>query len=157
VHEKSLIEGQCEPNYQRHISTILTKKRVNFVSLWTGIKKGTHDTRGTGTSRHVCDNAEIPLNWKSFLRLDDNKKELFQHLVASVQSLHIANVEVISKADVDATCSTTIVKAGLAHCNHEEADTCIFIHAKHASVNGIDRFHKWLPIFELLIQKNFYS
>jgi len=43
VNEKSLVEGECELNYQRHvgkedliflhISTILTKKHVNFVFL----------------------------------------------------------------------------------------------------------------------------
>jgi len=78
----------------------------------------------------VCDNAAIPLNWKSFLRLNDNKKELFQHLVASVQSLGI---------DVDVISPSTIDKAGLATCNHEEADTRIFVHARHASLNGLKK------------------
>ena len=65
-------------------------KRIDLVwdrYLENSLKQGTHEARGTGTRRHVCDNAAIPLNWKSFLRLDDNKKELFQHLAASVQSL----------------------------------------------------------------------
>ena len=92
-----------------------------------------------GTRRRVCENAAIPLNWKSFLRLDDNKKELFQYLAASVQSLRLSNVEVISTAAMDVISSTTIDKAGLAPCNHEEADTRIFVHAKHASVSGMKK------------------
>ena len=79
------------------------------------------------------------LNWKSFLRLDDNKKELFQYLAASVQSLGISDVEVISTADVDVISSSTIDKAGLAPCNHEEADTRIFVHARHASLYGMKK------------------
>ena len=71
----------------------------------------------------MCDNGAIPLNWKSFLRLDDNKKELLQYLAAGVQSFRMSNVEVISTTDVDVISSTSIDKAGLAPCNHEEADT----------------------------------
>ena len=44
----------------------------------------------------MCDNAAIPLNWKSFLRLDDNKKEIFQYLAASVQSSTLSDVDVTS-------------------------------------------------------------
>ena len=87
----------------------------------------------------MCDNAAIPLNWKSFLRLDDNKKELFQYLTASVQSLEASDVVILSTADVDVIGSTTIDKTGLAPCNHEEADTRIFIHVKHASENGMKK------------------
>ena len=54
--------------------------------LENSLKQGTREARGTGTRRRVCDSAAIPLNWKSFVRLDDNKKELFQYLTASVQS-----------------------------------------------------------------------
>ena len=43
--------------------------------LENSLKQGTREARGTGTRRRVCDNAAIPLNLKSFLRLDDNKKE----------------------------------------------------------------------------------
>lgn len=57
-------------------------------------------------------NAAISLNWKSFLRLDDSKKELFQYLAESVQSLEVSDVVVLSTADVDVVSSTTIDKTG---------------------------------------------
>ena len=107
--------------------------------LENSLKQGTREARGTGTRRRVCDNAAIPLNWKSFVRLNDNKKELFQYLAAGVQSLGISDVEVISTADVDVITSSTIDKAGLAPCNPEEADTRIFVHARHASLNGMKK------------------
>lgn len=79
----------------------------------------------------MCNNAAVPLNWKSFLKLDDNKKKSFHCLTASVQSLGISDVQVISTADVDVLSSSTIDKAGLAPCNHEEADTRVFVHARY--------------------------
>ena len=132
-----LSPGKCK-TFKEYAETVLLPyvvncraqnvKRIDLV--WDGylensLKQGTREARGTGTRRRVCDNAAIPLNWKSFLRLNDNKKELFQYLAASVQSLGISDVEVISTADVDVISSTTIDKAGLAPCNDEEADTRI--------------------------------
>ena len=105
--------------------------------LENSLKQGTREVRGTGTCRHVCDDAAIPLNSKSFLRLDDNKKELFEYLAARVQSLRLPDSEVICTAALDVIGSTTM--EGMAPCNHEETDTHIFIHAKHASVNGMKR------------------
>ena len=115
-------------------------KRINFVwdrYLENSLKQGTHEARGTGTCRHVCDDAAIPLNSKSFVRLDDNKKKLFEYLAARVQSLRLPDSEVICTAALDVIGSTTI--AGMAPCNHEETDTHIFVHAKHASVNGMKK------------------
>ena len=105
--------------------------------LENSLKQGTREVRGTGTCRHVCDDAAIPLNSKSFLRLDDNKKELFEYLAARVQSLRLPDSEVICTAALDVIGSTTM--EGMAPCNHEETDTHIFVHAKHASVNGMKR------------------
>ena len=59
----------------------------------------------------MCDNAAIPLNWKSFRRLDDNKKELFEYLAARVQSLRLHNLEVISTAALGVISPTTIERA----------------------------------------------
>jgi len=115
-------------------------KRIDLVwdrYLENSLKQGTHEARGTGTCRHVCDDAAIPLNSKSFLRLDDNKKELFEYLAARVQSLRLPDLEVICTAALDVIGSTTI--EGMAPCNHEETDTHIFVHAKHASVNGMKK------------------
>ena len=50
-------------------------------------------------------------------------------------SLRLPNLEVINTAALDVIRSTTIDKAGMTPCNNEEADTHIFVHAKHASVN----------------------
>lgn len=51
-------------------------------------------------------------------------------------------MEVTSTADVDVISSSTIDKAGLAPCDHEEADTRIFINARHATLNGMKKILK---------------
>ena len=117
-------------------------KRIDLVwnrYLENSLNQGTREARGSGSRRRVCDNAAIPLSWKSFLRLDDNKTELFLYLAVSVASISIPDVGIISTTDVDVISSTTIDKDGLAPCNHEEADTRIFVHAKHASVSGMKK------------------
>ena len=50
-------------------------------------------------------------------------------------------MEVTSAADVDVISSSTIDKAGLAPCDHEEleADTRIFVRARHTSLNGMKK------------------
>ena len=54
---------------------------------------------------------------------------------SEVQSLRLPNLEVIDTAALDVISSTMIDEAGMTPCNHEEADTRIFVHVKYASVN----------------------
>jgi hypothetical protein len=44
------------------------------------LKASTRAKRGSGQRRRVSDEALIPGNWQSFLRLDENKTELFEFL-----------------------------------------------------------------------------
>lgn len=106
------------------------------------MKQGMREARGSGSRKRVCDNAAIHLNWMSFLRLDDNKKDLFQYLAANVAYISLSDLEIISTAAVDVISSTTVDKEDLAPCNHGEADTRIFTHAKHASCT---EWHKENP------------
>ena len=100
-----LSPGKCNP-FKKYAETVFIPyvisyraQNVNRIDLvWdhyleNSLKQGTREARGTGARRCVCDNAAIPLNRKSFLRLDDNK-ELFQYLAASVQSLKASDVVV---------------------------------------------------------------
>ena len=60
-------------------------------------------------------------------------------VVSKVQSLRLPDLEAISTSALDVIGSTTLDKAPMAPCNHEEADIRIFVHAKHASVNGMKK------------------
>ena len=48
------------------------------------LKKGTRDKRGTGVRRKVTENTQIPTNWQGFLRVDENKTELYGFLAEQV-------------------------------------------------------------------------
>ena len=87
----------------------------------------------------MCDNASIPVNWKSFLRSDENKKELFHYLAESVTAIQLPGVEVITTSCVDVLSPSPVETEGLTACNHEKADTRMFIHVKHASARGLKK------------------
>ena len=87
----------------------------------------------------MCDNASIPVNWKSFLRSDENKTELFHYLAESVTAIQLPGVEVVTTSGVDVLSPSPVVAEGLAACNHEETNTNIFIDVKHALARGLKK------------------
>ncbi|KAK3735626.1 hypothetical protein QZH41_007395 [Actinostola sp. cb2023] len=67
-------------------------KRVDLV--WDvyredSLKRSAREKRGSGQRRKVLLSTRIPSDWKSFLRVDDNKDELFKLLANKVVSLTI--------------------------------------------------------------------
>ena len=67
------------------------------------------------------------------------KKELFHYLADSGTAIQLPGVEVITTSCVDVVSPCPVETEGLAACNHEEADTRIFIHVKHASTRGLKK------------------
>ena len=47
----------------------------------------------------------------------------------------MANVVIVTKKE-DAVSNHSVNLDAVASCSHEEADTCIFVHAKHATETG---------------------
>jgi hypothetical protein len=108
-------------------------KRVDIV--WDhyfphSLKNSTRENRGEGIRRKVTDTGLLPKNWMTFLRCSENKKELFPYLtkVATQTISHL----LLSTSDKDVCCSKTLDMQGLSPCDHEEADTRILVHVKHA-------------------------
>ena len=95
--------------------------------------------RGSVVRRRMCDNASIPVNWKSFLRSDENKNELFHYLAESVTAIQLPGVEVVITSSIDVLSPSPVEMEGLTACNHEEADRRIFIHVKHASARCLTK------------------
>jgi hypothetical protein len=115
-------------------------KRIDLVwdrYIQDSLKRGTRLARGAGLRRRVGANTILPANWQSFLRCDENKTELFTFLAECITNIHIEGVEIISTYDCDVISSGNIHKEGIAPCNHEEADTRIFVHVKHAGYKRI--------------------
>ena len=54
------------------------------VYLDDSLKKSLREKRGTGQRRKLMGSTRIPSDWKGFLRVDGNKKELFKLLAVKV-------------------------------------------------------------------------
>ena len=116
------------------IQTYLYKRTdIIFDVYWTSsLKAETRSNRGKGGRRRVTEKTKLPHNWKSFLRDNDNKTELFGFLADKIVTLCPDNVVVVTKGD-QALSNQPISLEGLSPCNHEEADSRIFTHALHAA------------------------
>ena len=58
------------------------------------LKASTREKRGAGARRRVAPTVRIPPNWKSFLRVDENKTELFQLLAKELEGSDLGEKEV---------------------------------------------------------------
>ena len=104
------------------------------VYLPSSLKSETRSKRGKGVRRRVAGGNKIPKNGQSFLR-DDNKTELFHFLADKIAEMHTMNVVVVTMEKL--ALSTQVINLNhVAPCSHEEADTRIFVHAKHAVMEG---------------------
>jgi len=101
----------------------------------SSLKAETRSKRGRGVRRRVTGKGKIPSNWRNFLRENDNKAELFNFLADKIARVATPNVVIVTKEE-DAVSNRTINLAGVALCSHEEADTRIFVHARHATEAG---------------------
>ena len=98
------------------------------------LKTATRENRGSGARRRVAPTVKIPPNWKSFLRVADNKTELFGLLGQEVTSIEAAGKDVYSTYGSQVVSNTTRESLeDLQPCNHEEADTRIFLHVLDAA------------------------
>uniref|UniRef100_UPI00358E27B6 uncharacterized protein n=1 Tax=Myxine glutinosa TaxID=7769 RepID=UPI00358E27B6 len=91
-----------------------------------------------GIRRRVTGSALLPGNWHSFLRVDENKEELFSFLSKQVtESIDVPDKQLIATDGEQVIavppCADT---AALAPCNHEEADTRMMLHAAAAMKSG---------------------
>ena len=100
------------------------------------LKAETRSRRGYGARRRVTDKGKVPQNWQSFLRDNTNKTELFTFLADKIVQLCRTNTVIVTRLD-GVVHNDPINTEGLMPCNHEEADTRIFVHVKHAVVEGI--------------------
>ena len=70
------------------------------------------------------------------MRINDKKKELFSFLAERIASLQPSNF-VCSTQRENVLCNNNIDRSGIRPCIHEETDTWIFVHVKHAAVHEL--------------------
>ena len=97
------------------------------------LKNRKREKWGQGVRRKVTVNDALPGNWSTSLRCNQNKSELFYQLAEQIAQVTLPGKVIISTKGEDVVSSSGIDKDGLAPCNHEEADTRVFLHVAHAS------------------------
>ena len=108
------------------------------------MKSQTRLKRGKGIRRKVQTNSIAPTNWKAFLRIDENKTELFKFISTEILPLEVETDTIFVYAFDNVSCSNkpTLNMDLLSPSNHEEADTSVFLHSKHISTNGSKKHHQ---------------
>ncbi len=99
------------------------------------LKAGARSKRGKGVRRRVEPSSAVPGNWSAFLRIADNKSELFSYLATVAVSIDTSK-QVISTHHVNVICKNQQDTSSLAPCTHEEADTRMFLHLEDAVRDG---------------------
>ena len=101
------------------------------------LKASTRQMRGTGIRLVFKDSTTIPSNWQSFLRVDENKVELFNFLSNEIAILVLHGKEIITTSGTDVLSSSELQESQyIMPCDHEEADSRLLLHAFHCSKTG---------------------
>ena len=77
------------PYIKQSIENVQRLELVRDEYIPNSLKASTRQKRGTGARRRVLPSAVVPQNWQEFLRLDNNKKELFLFLSEQVVKMAI--------------------------------------------------------------------
>ncbi|CAB3998852.1 Hypothetical predicted protein [Paramuricea clavata] len=106
--------------------------------LPASLKASTRQKRGKGTRKRVAPSTAMPKNWKNFLRVDQNKTELFTFLSQKVVHIPLADGKELYASDGSGVlCSPAESNlARLAPCSQEEADTRLLLHVADAVQKG---------------------
>ena len=109
---------------------------IFYAYLENSLKSQTKKEQGTGIRRKVVASDMTPKPWNNFLRVNENKTELFSFLAEPIASFHPSKLVCVTQGE-SVICYSNIDWSGLCPCNHEQADTRIFVHVKHAAVHGL--------------------
>ena len=123
---------QSELDRCKHVDVVFdTYRKDSLIST-------THRKRVKGIRRKVEGNSQPPKDWDSFLRIDENKTELFRflsHAITNVVSSDIDHI-VVCAFDNTVLFNREIDISHVSPCSHEEADTRVFLHLRDVSLHG---------------------
>ena len=128
-------EDYASKQFIPHLSKILCNvprlDAVFDVYLENYLKNSAWEHHREGSRKCVKKNHKVPTNWISFLHHSQSKTELFSFLAKyGHQHLRLINKTVVFTIRSSILCSLDQDTSNLEPCNHEEADTRIFLHIK---------------------------
>ena len=106
------------------------------------LKAATRKKRGEGARKHVTGATKLPGKWADFLKNDLNKTDLFKFLTekVSVHSFPHGKAVYISHGrgtlTTEGNSANKCAESTMDRTNHEEADTRITLHVRHAAIQG---------------------
>ena len=108
------------------------------------VKEGTRKQRRTTLHRIRTvvnsKDTKLPNNWNSFIELDENKSNLATFLCKELeQQVPVNGEEIVVSGgfeDAEKFISTTGLDISYLTAKHEEADTCMLLHAAEATSSG---------------------
>ena len=105
------------------------------------LKCATRAKRGTGYRQRVVPTSAMPTSWQDFLRVDENKVELFSFLSNHVIHHFSGHTKLVVTCDGSSVLSYTLCPeiSSLMPYTQEEADTRMFLHVLHAAKCGVKR------------------
>ena len=124
----------------------MTKTTTRLDAVWdtypaASIKSQTHAKRGEKDGRRTRVSPKIPIpkgsDWEKFLKESKNKSELFQYLSEQlVQKTSNAKYHLFTTKGEFTLSNKPADVTTLSPCYHEEADTRMMLHLRHAAEEG---------------------
>ena len=114
----------------------ITLERIDIVFdryFKDSLKSQTREKRGSGVRLSVRASTPISKNWRQFLRVDENKEELFCLLAKQLEMNGVSGKTIVATLSENVIFNGSIDEESLMPCNHEEADTRMFVHVKSAA------------------------
>ena len=117
------------PKVKKELQVVQRLDVVFDTYIENSLKGTARKMRGKGIRRKVEDLSQAPSNWASFLRIDKNKTELFKYLSEKMIEKIDTIKDVVAAFDDQMIVKNYQTTESLAPCNHEEADSRVFLHA----------------------------
>ena len=108
---------------------------VFVVYLVDSLKSSTREHRGHGTRIRVEGRKKLPGNFPEFMRVSENKTELFYLIGSCINKEQFAGVVLVTYGK-QVRCSESADVEGLSPCSHEEADNRMLLHAADGARRG---------------------
>lgn len=96
------------------------------------LKSCTRESRGYGKRKRVTPETVIPGNWRSSLRVDANKTQLFTYLASCIMTIQTEKLIITTQGPVVLS-NHPVDESFLSPCSHEEADTRMMVHLADAA------------------------
>lgn len=101
------------------------------------LKSFTRENRGEGTRIKISLSTKIPRGWENFLRHGANKTALFELIAKSISGMPVPGKTICATLEENViTNIPNFEDPNLSPCNHEEADSRLFVHVASAVQQG---------------------